>query len=58
MGHKTITIVSEINGDLQAWTCDIKETDFFELMKKYDGRGGSVCGNVQDITDEIKDIYK
>jgi hypothetical protein len=54
---KTITIVSEINGGVQAWTFDIKEADLIELMEKYDGRGSSICGDVQDITEEIKEIY-
>lgn len=58
MEHKTITIVSEIDGDLQAWTFDIKAADLFELMEKYDGRGVSICGDVQDIQNEITEIYK
>lgn len=58
MEYKTITIVSEIDGDVQAWTFDIKEADLIELMEKYDGRGCSIRGDVQDITDEISDIYK
>ena len=58
MEYKTITIVSEIDGDMQAWTFDIQEADLFELMKKYDGRGVSTRGDVQDITDEITEIYE
>ena len=58
MEHKTITIVSEIDGDLQAWTFDIKVADLIELMEKYDGRGCSICGDIQDITEEISEIYK
>ena len=58
MEYKTITIVSEIDGNVQAWTLDIKEADLFELMEKYDGRGASVCGDIQDIQNEIREIYK
>ena len=58
MEFKTITIVSEMGGDLQAWTFDIKETDLVQLMLKYDCHGASVCGDVQDIQKEIEDIYK
>ena len=58
MEFKTITIVSDMGGDLQAWTFDIKEADLVKLMKKYDCHGVSVCGDVQDIQKEIEDIYK
>lgn len=58
MEYKTITIVSEIDGDIQAWTFDIKEADLFELMEKYDGRGTSIRGDIQDVAGEITDIYK
>ena len=58
MEYKTITIVSDMGGDLQAWTFDIKETDLVQLMLKYDCHGVSVCGDVQDIQKEIEDIYK
>ena len=58
MEYKTITIVSEIDGDMQAWTFDIKSADLFELMEKYDGRGVSTRGDVQDIADEISEIYE
>lgn len=58
MEYKTITIVSEIDGDMQAWTFDIKEADLFGLMEKYDGRGVSIRGDIQDINDEITEIYK
>lgn len=58
MEYKLITIVSKNDGDLQAWTFDIKEADLIDLMKKYDCHGVSVCGDVQDIQKEIEDIYK
>ena len=58
MAYKTITIVSEIDGDLQAWTFDIKEADLSGLMEKYDGRGASICGDIQDITEEITKLSK
>ena len=58
MEYRTITIVSEIDGDMQAWTFDIKEADLSELMEKYDGRGCSVRGHVLDIAGEIIGIYK
>jgi len=57
MEYKTITIISEIDGDMQAWTFDIKEADLSELMEKYDGRGCSVLGDASDICGEILDIY-
>ena len=55
---KTITIVSELNGDMQAWTFDIKEADLIELMEKYNGRGSSILGSAEDIADEITEMYK
>ena len=58
MEYKTITIVSGIEGDMQAWTFDIKAADLFELMEKYDGRGCSIRGDIQDITEEINEVYK
>lgn len=58
MEYKTITIVSELGNDLQAWTFDIKETDLVQLMLKYDGKGTSVLSDAEGIADEINDIYK
>lgn len=58
MEYKTITIVSELGNDLQAWTFDIKETDLVQLMLKYDGQGGSVLSDAEEIAEEIKNIYK
>ena len=58
MEYKTITIVSQLGNDLQAWTFDIKETDLVQLMLKYDGQGVSVLDDAEGIAEEIKDIYK
>ena len=58
MSYRTITIVSEIENDLQAWTLEIEETDLFRLMQKYDSKGTSIRGDAEDISDEIKDIYR
>lgn len=58
MEYKTITIVSELGNDLQAWTFEIKETDLVQLMLKYDGQGSSVLSDAEGIADEIKDTYK
>ena len=58
MEYKTITIVSKLGNDLQAWTFDIKETDLVQIMLKYDGKGTSILGDVQDMAAEIIDIYK
>ena len=57
MEYKTITIVSELGNNMQAWTFDIKETDLIQLMLKYDGKGTSILGDVQDINNEISEIY-
>lgn len=53
MTHKTITIVSEINGDMQAWTFDIEAADFAALVEKYGHCGCSVRGTIRDIADDI-----
>lgn len=58
MEHKTITIVSGLGNDLQAWTFQIEEKDLVNLMLKYEDKGCSVLGDAQDIAEEIKDIYK
>ena len=58
MGYKTITIVSKLEESLQAWTFDIKDADLIGLMEKYDGRGASILGDIQDIQDEIANTYK
>ena len=57
MEYKTITIVTELGNDLQAWTFDIKETDLVQLMLKYDGHGCSVLCDADGIAEEIKDTY-
>lgn len=53
-----ISIVSELNDDLQLWTFEINENDLIELMQKYDGRGASVLDNADGIADEIKKLYR
>ena len=55
---RTITIVSELDDNLQAWSFQIEEKDLVQLMQKYEDKGSSILGDVQDITDEIIDIYK
>ena len=35
MKTQTITIVSELGNDLQAWTFNISEADLLALMEKY-----------------------
>lgn len=58
MKTQTITIVSELGNDLQAWTFDISEADLNALMEKYDGKGSSVVGDVLDIAEEINYFHK
>lgn len=53
MKIQTITIVSKLENDLQAWTFDISEADLIALMEKYDGKGSSVLGDVLDIAEEL-----
>lgn len=52
-----ITIVSELGNGVQVWTFDVETADLNALMEKYDGKGTSILGSVEDITDEIKEIY-
>lgn len=58
MKKHVVTIVSELDDDLQAWTLCIDESDLVELMKKYDGKGCSVLGDADDIAEEIRETYK
>ena len=53
MKTQTITIISKLENDLQAWTFDISEADLIALMEKYDGKGSSVLGDVLDIAEEL-----
>lgn len=53
-----ITIVSKLDGSVQAWTFDIEEGDLIALMEKYDGRGASVLSDADDIGEEIKQLYR
>ena len=58
MAHQTITIISELDNDIQAWTFQIEEADLIKLMEKYDGKGTSVVGDALDIAVEIDYFYK
>ena len=58
MKTQTITIVSELGDDLQAWTFNISEADLIALMEKYDGKGSSVLGDVLDIAEEINYFHR
>lgn len=58
MKNQTITIVSELDNDLQAWTFNISEADLIALMEKYDGKGSSILSDAEGIAEEIKDTYK
>lgn len=58
MKYETITIVSRIEDDVQAWTFQISEADLYELAKKYEDSGCSVRGDVFDICDEIQTTYR
>ena len=57
MKYETITIVSEIENDVQAWTFQISEADFYNLFKKYCANGTSIRGDIECITSEIKLIW-
>ena len=58
MEYKTITIVSELGEDVQAWTFQIEEKDLVQLMLKYENDGCSILGDAEDIAEEIKETYK
>lgn len=58
MKNHTITLVSELGDDLQAWTFDISEADLFALMEKYQDKGSSILSDAEGIAEEIKDTYK
>lgn len=53
MKFETITIISQIENDLQAWTFQIEESDFLALVEKYGADGCSVRGSTNDIKEEI-----
>lgn len=53
-----ITLISKLNGGVQAWTFDIEEGDLIALMEKYEGRGVSVLSDADDIGEEIKQLYR
>mgnify|MGYP003313027043 FL=1 len=58
MKTQTITIVSELGNDLQAWTFNISEADLLALMEKYQDKGSSILSDAEGIAEEIKDTYK
>ena len=58
MNYLPISIISEIDGDKQVWTFNIKEEDLVAIMDKYGAYGVSVRGNTDDIASEISDIWK
>ena len=58
MNHQIITIVSKLGEDTQSWTFQIETKDLSELMLKYQDKGSSLLGDVQDIAEEIIDLYK
>lgn len=57
MNAHTITLISELDDHLQAWTFNIAESDLINLMEKYDGHGVSVTGDADDLAAELKQIY-
>lgn len=58
MKKQEITIISELETDLQVWTFSIDESDLAYLMEKYASGGSSVLVDSETIADEIKAIYK
>lgn len=53
MKFETITIISKVENDLQAWTFQIEESDFLALVEKYGEDGCSVRGSANDIKSEF-----
>lgn len=58
MKKQEITIISELETDLQVWTFSIDESDFAYLMEKYASSGSSVLVDGETIAEEIESIYK
>lgn len=58
MKYETITIISEIENDVQAWTFAIEEADLLALVEKYGARGCNVRTSAEDIGDTIQNIYR
>lgn len=57
MRHETITIISEIDGDVQAWTFAIEESDLYNIAEKYGAQGVSVRTTPDNIGTMIDNIY-
>ena len=57
MTYETITIVSAIEDDTQAWTFQISAADLEALIEKYGSEGWSVRGSAADIAQEIVNAY-
>lgn len=53
-----ITITSKLNNDVQLWTFDIKESDLFELMQKYEGKGEGVLIDADELPEDIRNYYE
>lgn len=54
-----ITILNDFgNGDVQAWTFDIKESDLMEICEKYGHTGESVLLDADELPVDIKVYYK
>lgn len=58
MKYETITIISRIEDDVQAWTFQISEADLYELTQKYEASGCNIRGDAFDICDEIQTTYR
>ena len=53
-----ISIISKIDNDVQIWTFNITTEDLETIIEKYGSFGCSVRGTVNDIANEIADIWK
>ena len=58
MNYIPISIISEIDGDVQIWTFDIEEKDLVSIMDKYGAHGSSLRGDIKDILTEAGGIWK
>ena len=58
MSKLPISIISPIDGDMQAWTFYIEEKDLVAIMDKYGTQGTSTRGNANEIANEIAEIWK
>ena len=57
MAFQVITVISQMDGDLQAWTFQIDEQDLSDMVGKYSDSGCSVRGDAESIASEVLDIY-